>query len=56
MKKKLTTLVEDGKDLDKKKKKIEEQIDTNNQNQISQKNDVEAQKKILDKLKEKRRP
>jgi hypothetical protein len=54
--KKLTTLVEDGKDLDKKKKKIEEQIDTNNQNQISQKNDVEAQKKILDKLKEKRRP
>ncbi len=54
--KKLTILVEDGKDLDKKKKKIEEQIDTNNQNQISQKNDVEAQKKILDKLKEKRRP
>jgi hypothetical protein len=53
--KKLTSLVEDGKDLEKKKKKIEEQIDANTQNQASQKNDVEAQKQILDKLKEKRR-
>lgn len=53
--KKLNGLVEEGKDLEKKKKKIEDQIDTNGQNQVSQKKDLEEQKIILDKLKEKRK-
>ena len=53
--KKLGSLIEDAKDLEKKKSKIDDQIQIVNQNQTSQKNDIEAQKQVLDKLKSKRR-
>jgi hypothetical protein len=53
--KKLNSLVDDGKDLEKRKKKLDEQIETNSQNQIAQKTDAEAQKQVLEKLKEKRK-
>lgn len=53
--KKYINLQEDGVDLQKKKKKIEEEIAKNNVDQAQQKVEKERQKQILDNLKNKRK-
>lgn len=53
--KKYNGLVDDGTDLQKKKRKIEEQIVENTNNQSSQKTEVEKQRQVLDMLKTKRK-
>ncbi len=54
--KKYINLQEDGVSLVKKKKKIEEEIAQNSIDQITQKNEKERQKQILETLKNKRKP
>ena len=53
--KKYNGLVDDGTDLQKKKRKIEEQIVDNTNNQASQKTEIERQRQVLDTLKSKRK-
>lgn len=53
--KKLANLVEDGQDLQKKKAKIEKDIEENIKKQAEQKSEAEKQRQIFDTLKAKRK-
>lgn len=53
--KKYRTLVDDGDDLVKKKKRLEEQISENTKDQQQQRNEIEKQKQLYDALKGKRK-
>jgi hypothetical protein len=53
--KKYNGLVDDGTDLQKKKRKIEEQIVENTNSQAGQKSEVEKQRQVLETLKSKRK-
>lgn len=53
--KKYNGLVEDGENLEKKRKSIEKDIEDNKKNQANQKADIEKQKQILDTLRGKRK-
>ncbi|MFT3683177.1 MAG: hypothetical protein QM791_23160 [Ferruginibacter sp.] len=53
--KKLADLVEDGEDLQKKKAKLEKEIEENLKKQEDQKKDIETQTQILETLKSKRK-
>jgi hypothetical protein len=53
--KKLNSLIEDGQDLDKKKKKLDEQIQQNIKSQATQKGEVDVQTQVLETLKIKRK-
>lgn len=53
--KKFNSLVDDGKDLEKRKKSLEDKIVENNQDQEKQKNEIEKQKQIFEALTEKRK-
>jgi hypothetical protein len=53
--KKLNNLVDDGKDLEKQKKRIEDKIQDNIKDQDNQKNEVQKQKQALDALNSKRK-
>ncbi len=53
--KKYNGLVEDGEDLEKKRKSIEKDIEDNKKNQANQKADIEKQRQILETLRGKRK-
>ena len=53
--KKANNFIEDAADLEKKKKKVEQDIVDNKKAQVSQQEEVENQKKILETLKSKRK-
>jgi hypothetical protein len=53
--KKYNNLVEEGESLEKKRKNIEQDIETNKKDQASQKADIEKQRQILDTLRGKRK-
>ena len=54
--KKYNNLVDDAADLQKKKKKLEDQISQNITDQKSQQDEIARQKQVLDNLKAKRKP
>ena len=53
--KKMNNLAEDAQDLEKKRKKTEQDIEVNKKAQVSQQEELENQKKILETLKGKRK-
>ncbi len=53
--KKYNSLIDDGQELEKKRKKIEQDIEDNKKNQTNQQTETEKQKQILENLREKRK-